>query len=513
MPGLNDGSASTGISGELTVAKPTPFKRPVGRPRKRPHNVELSKPASIQIPISTKCHVLCKGAQPFHLLLLLLDTESSGGPQPANTSTNTVNSGRPGRKPANRLQKSFVIEKGVRGTQLKKELTLGGRININDLNAGLWLNPSVVLRQLTVTIAGFRIELLPGPSYVQNADSGYESGFSYGGDIGFAMLPDDTVSVHNPIPENVAQVDVIEKSCSDEAPLGLGPYVNPNDVQTANGTEMESHCIQETKVDNHSVSSKEKPVNNRKDGVNQPQHNENNRATASNVMDVKEKPQTVAKNLIKSKPELTSMKDKGLVSCKPSNMTEGSKVSQNMPSKLIQRGDLHKLKSLKEKKDNEPLKRPGENLQSEHATKVQKIQGKGDLKVKPKLPSTPSAVVKKTPPSGNRIADQHSPTKPSHSHNSSKAETANLTHGGTGHSSRTPQEGHEKAKMKKPEKILHRQKSKTARSISLEEPQLFIPDNAPVVKRESTEEQPANSESVWDGNNCCGLCKKHHNNT
>ncbi|KAM7385716.1 hypothetical protein PAMP_001778 [Pampus punctatissimus] len=476
--GLVDGSTSTGLSGELTVAETTQVKRPVGRPRKRPRNLE-----------------------------------HSGGPQPGTTPANTMTRGRSGRKPANRLQKSFLIEKGVRGAQLKKELNLGGRINVNDLDGGLWLNPSVVLRRLTVTIGGFKIELLPGPSYTQNVDASFEDGLTYGGDIGFAVLPDDTVSVQNPIPENVAKTDVSEKSSADDAPLGLGPYVNPNDVQTANGTVTASACTSETKIDNQSSSEKHKPADKVKDDIKQPQNNENNGTTVSNEMDVKEKQQTVDKNLLKSKQEPTSNKNKGLVSCKPSNMIKGSKVSPNMPSKIIQRGDLHKMKSMKEKKSIAPLKRPGDNTQSELATKVQKIQGTGDVKVKPKLPNTPSPTGKKIPSAGNRVNDQPGPTKPAHSHNSSKVEAVQPTHGRPVPPLKMPEEGgQEKAKMKKPEKILQRQKSKIAKSISVDEPQLFIPDNAPVVKRESADEQPANSETVWDGNNCCGLCKKHHNN-
>ncbi|XP_071336968.1 PHD finger protein 3 isoform X2 [Trachinotus anak] len=482
--GLDDSSAPTGLSSELTAAESTQVKRPVGRQKKRPRNIAY---------------------------------EISGGPQPANTSTNTMTRGRPGRKPANRLQKSFLIEKGVKGAQLKKELTLGGRVNVNDLDSGLWLNPTVVLRRLTVTIGGFRIELLPGPSYTQNVDASqaacFEDGISYGGDIGFTMLPGDTVNVQNPIPENVAEMAGVEKSSADDAALGLGPYVNPNDVQTSNGTLIGSPCTQDTKLDNQSVSGTQKPVSKGKDDIKQPQSNENNRTTVSET-DSKEKQQIVAKNLLKPKQELTSNKNKDLVSCKPSNMNKEQKVSQTMPSKTIQRGDQHKIKSPKEKKDIAPLKRPGENTQSEHATKVQKIQSTGDSKVKPKLPSSPSSVVKKSPSSCNRVGDQQAPAKHTPPQNSSKLQTAQPAQSRPSHMLKTPEEGgQEKPKLKKPEKVLQRQKSKNARSISVDEPQLFIPDNAPVVKKETAEEQPANSETVWDGNNCCGLCKKHHNNT
>lgn len=444
-----------------------------------------------------------------------METENSSGPQPANTPTNTMARGRPGRKPGFRLKKSFLIEKGVKGPQLKKELTLGGRININDLDGGLWLNPTVVLRRLTVTIGGFRIELLPGPSYTQNVSvsqaAGLDDGLSYDAGVGYAVLPDNTVSIQNPTPENVAEQTVNEKSSADDAATGLGPYVNPNDVQTTNGTLTVNACTQETKPDNHSASEKQTPVSKEKDDIKLPQSNENNRTTVSSKNDTKEK-QNTAKTLLKSKQGLTSNKNKDLVSGKPNNMIKGQKVSQNMASAIIQRDELPKTKSLKEKKDISPLKRPAENTQSEHATKVQKIQGSGDSKVKPKLQSTPSPAVKKIQSLSNRV-DQQGPTKHIHPHNTLKTETTQPMHSRPSHSLKMLDEGgQEKPKLKKPEKILQRQKSKNVRSMSVEEPQLFIPDNAPVTKKETAEEQPANSETVWDGNNCCGLCKKHHNN-
>ncbi|KAA8583892.1 hypothetical protein FQN60_015100 [Etheostoma spectabile] len=480
--GLSDSLASTGLSSEVTVAE-TQVKRPFGRQKKRPRN--------------------------------FLEYEYSSGPQPANKSPSTMPRGRPGRKPANRLQKSFLIEKGLKGTQLKKELILGGRINVDDLDGGLWLNPSVVLRRLTVTIAGFRIELLPGPSYTQNVEgsqSACDGGFSYAGDIGYAVLPDDAASVQNPTSENVAEANVIAKSSTDDVALGLGPYVNPNDVQTSNETLLGSACTPETKLDNQSVPEKQKPVSKGKDDIKEPQNHDKNRSTVRNKTDDEEKQQIAAKTLLKSKQGLTSNKNKDLVSGKPNNLVKGNKVSQNTPSK-IQREDLHKIKSLKEKKDISPLKRPAEDTLSEPAIKVQKTPGTGESKVKPKLTSAPSSVMKKSPSLGNRV-DQQGPTKHTHHPpNIPKVETTNPMSGRPGHSLKTPDEGgEEKSKLKKPEKILQRQKSKTARSISVEEPQLFIPDNAPVVKKEAAEEQPVNSETVWDGNNCCGLCKKHHNN-
>ncbi|KAM4590765.1 PHD finger protein 3 isoform 2-T3 [Odontesthes bonariensis] len=439
------------------------------------------------------------------------------GDQRPNMSTNSLIRGRPGRRPANRLSRSFLIEKGVKGGQLKKELILGGRINVNDLDAGLWLNPSVVLRRLTVTIGGFKIELLPGPSYTHSVDTnqaeGFDNSFSYGGDVGLAILPDEAVNVENPIPDNAAEMDVTEKSSADDAALGLGPYVNPNDVQTSNGTLMESPCTQEAKHDDQIVSEQQKPVSKGKDCVQHSQSSKDTSATVSNKTDGKEKQQTAAKTLLKSKQGVTSNKSKDLVSCKQSNVIKDHKVSQNKPAKVIHRGDLHKMKPLKDKQDVSPLKRPAENTQSEPAAKVQKVHVTGDVKVKPKSPSTPSSAAKRVPSPGNRACDQQGPTKQNNPHHGSKVEPAHQAHSHPSNSLKIPQEaGQEKFKLKKPDKVLQKQKSKNTRSISVEEPQLFVPDNAPAVKKETAEEQPANSECVWDGNNCCGLCKKHHNN-
>ncbi|KAM6916352.1 PHD finger protein 3 [Xenentodon cancila] len=475
----DSGSTSAGLTSGLKVEETSQVKQVVGTEKKHPGS---------------------------------LDYKLSSGQQ-ANMSTNTLIRGRPGRKPANRLSKSFLIEKGVKGVQLKRELTLGGRINIHDLDGGLWLNPTVVLRRLTVTIGGFKIELLPGPSYMHSVETNqsacYDDSFSYDSEISLAVMSDAVVNVQNAGPENVADMDVTEKSSANDTSLGLGPYVNPNDVQTSNGTLLENTCTKETKHDDPSSSEKLKHVSEGTHSVVQPHSSENNTAAVTNKIDGKEK-HTEVKPLIKSKQGLTLSKSKDLLSCKRSNIIKEQYASQSKTSKIIQRVDLLKMKSPKDKKDASPLKRPAENTQSEHATKVQKIHAAGDVKVTPKSPSMPSPVAKKVPPSGNR-ADHQGPVKQSNPHQSSKAEPVHQSH--SGNSLKNPPEGgQEKFKLKKLEKMLQRHKSRNSRSISVDEPELFIPDNAPTVKKETVEEQPANSESVWDGNNCCGLCKKHHNN-
>ncbi|KAM9726568.1 uncharacterized protein phf3 [Menidia menidia] len=423
--------------------------------------------------------------------------------QRPNMSTNRSIRGRPGRRPANRLSRSFLIDKGVKGAQLKKELIQGGRINISDLDGGVWLNPAVVLRRLTVNIGGFKIELLPGPSYTQSVDTSQseclDTNFSDGGDIGVAILPDDAVRAESLIPSKVTEMEVTERSSADEAVIGLGPYVNPNDVQTSNGTIMETQ-------------KQQNPASKGKDDVKHPQSSEDTSATISDKTDGKDKHQTPAKTTLKSKQGVMLNKSKDLVLSKPTN-TIKDKVSQNKPSKVIHRGDLHKMKSVKDKQDVSPVKRPAENIQSEHTIKVQKVHVAGDVKVKPKSPSAPSSAAKRVPSPGNRVCDQQGQTRQNNPHHSSKVEPAHQAHSHASNSVKVPHEGgQEKFKLKKTEKILQKQKSKNTRSISVDEPQLFVPDNAPTVKKETAEEQPANNESVWDGNNCCGLCKKHHNN-
>lgn len=427
---------------------------------------------------------------------------SSSSAQPTDGSLNPAGRGRPGRRPINRLQRSFLIEKGLAGADLKKELTLGGRVNVKDLDGGSWMSPSVVLRRLTVTIGGFKIELLPGPSYAEAMDaaaqSAYLDGVTCGPDVGFNVLPDDNVTIHNvavsvPVPESTAEVNAKDSCSADDPALAPGPYVNPNDVQSANGTETESPGVQETKPN----------------GDSNPHKAKEGKQAQSDEKNVNTKTDGKVKSL---KSPLRSAKSKDLVASEPNHAEKRQKETHDVPAATTQREDVHKTKVLKEKKDVLTLKRPAENTHGDPATKVQKVQKSADDKAKPKLPSSPGPLTKKSQSLSSR-SDQQSPAKHLPPHSSAKAESAHATQNRPVHATRVPDEGgQEKSKVKKPEKILQKQKSKSSRSISVEEPQLFVPDNAPVSKKEPSEEQPANSETVWDGNNCCGLCKKHHNN-
>ncbi|NWX97756.1 PHF3 protein, partial [Nothoprocta ornata] len=71
----------------------------------------------------------------------------------------------------------------------------------------------------------------------------------------------------------------------------------------------------------------------------------------------------------------------------------------------------------------------------------------------------------------------------------------------------------EKNKSKRIDKNLQPRQRRSSKSLSLDEPPLFIPDNISTVKREGVEQAPANeSKSAWVPSKQCGFCKKPHGN-
>uniref|UniRef100_A0A3B4A026 PHD finger protein 3 n=1 Tax=Periophthalmus magnuspinnatus TaxID=409849 RepID=A0A3B4A026_9GOBI len=175
---------------------------------------------------------------------------------------------------------------------------------------------------------------------------------------------------------------------------------------------------------------------------------------SNNIEKSPDKPHPYPLKLHKPKQDLASIKNKKMVSGLQHTITKKPKPLQNTQPKLLNRDEKHVTNIVKDKKE------------------------------------------------------QHGPSKPTPPQN--KVESMHPTHSRPGQSVKSPEaSGPEKLKVKKPEKLVHKQRSRT---ISIEEPELFIPDNAP-VKKESSEEPPvANSEAQWDGCNSCGLCKKPHNN-
>ncbi|NXL31928.1 PHF3 protein, partial [Glaucidium brasilianum] len=71
----------------------------------------------------------------------------------------------------------------------------------------------------------------------------------------------------------------------------------------------------------------------------------------------------------------------------------------------------------------------------------------------------------------------------------------------------------EKNKSKRIDKNLQPRQRRSSKSLSLDEPPLFIPDNISTVKREGLEHTSASeSKYVWVPNRQCGFCKKPHGN-
>ncbi|NXP21656.1 PHF3 protein, partial [Scytalopus superciliaris] len=71
----------------------------------------------------------------------------------------------------------------------------------------------------------------------------------------------------------------------------------------------------------------------------------------------------------------------------------------------------------------------------------------------------------------------------------------------------------EKNKSKRNDKTLQPRQRRSSKSLSLDEPPLFIPDNISTVKREGLEHTSASeSKHVWVPSKQCGFCKKPHGN-
>ncbi|XP_066468519.1 PHD finger protein 3 [Tiliqua scincoides] len=71
----------------------------------------------------------------------------------------------------------------------------------------------------------------------------------------------------------------------------------------------------------------------------------------------------------------------------------------------------------------------------------------------------------------------------------------------------------EKLKLKKLEKGFQPRQRRSSRSLSVDEPPLFIPDNISTIKRESSEHlSPSENKSLWVPSKQCGFCRKPHGN-
>uniref|UniRef100_A0A8C1UV76 PHD finger protein 3 n=1 Tax=Cyprinus carpio TaxID=7962 RepID=A0A8C1UV76_CYPCA len=385
---------------------------------------------------------------------------------------------------------------GDKSLDAKREALLSRRFGIHEVDSSM--NPVVVLRRLTVTVGGYKIELLPGPSHAFGSFStsalqslGFQDDRVTADGLALDLgqnQDDGTQQVVNSAQDVVREVSV-GQSTTEDMPMDFGPYVNPNEVQDTNSTmslkpSVENATPADAKKNDQIKTRKLRAL---KTG------NKNGKAV-----------QPVVKKLLKHKQALSAAKNK------PSHLTRPGllqKVSRHPRDKKLHtsRPKTHKGKPI-----NVGLKRPGGPVPPKSPSKIQKVQdgNPANQTVNPPVPVSPTVSRKLSSDSGPGVKSVQSPHPPKKPQNSPTP--VNKTN--TPVTNSQGEEEQEKVKIKKLEKIQQRQKSRNSRSISIEEPQLFIPDNAPVVKKEAEGEPPPESETVWDPSKHCGLCKKPHNN-
>ncbi|KAI5087904.1 PHD finger protein 3 isoform X1 [Silurus meridionalis] len=368
----------------------------------------------------------------------------------------------------------------------KRDDLLSRRFNVHKVHVDPSMNPVVVLRRLTVTVGGYKIELLPGPSHISGSSgTGAPQSLSFPEDSltsesnGFNLEQAQALDAQ-PAPEIVKELNVIEKE-ANETPMDLGPYVNPNEVQHTNGEEE--------------VSTDAKAAD-----QNDPEKPSDCKTEETNVKQEK----TVAKKLLKPKQPLDISKNKQL--SKAGVLHKGSKLHKPQEKKV-----------LKSAAENQPdaQGKPALSLKPKQATKPQKEQACDPAKHVVSPASLHSPTIHRKPSSdsspGAKAVTNKSPSSVKKPHNPSPSGIKQSQSGKEGAAEEEP----EKTKLKKPEKILQRQRSRSSRSVSIDEPELFIPDNAPVVKKGSGEGEPTpapDTESAWDSSKQCGLCNKPHSN-
>lgn len=373
----------------------------------------------------------------------------------------------------------------------KREALLSRRFNVHEVDPSM--NPVVVLRRLTVTVGGYKIELLPGPSHTSGSFNTSDiQSLSFQDDSmatesnGFSLGEAQTLEVHS-APEVVEELKVTEHG-ADKTPTDLGPYVNPNEVQHTNGAT-------EVTTDTKAVDQieAEKPSN-------------DDKSERKNVKTDK----IPTKKLLKPKQALAISKNKHL--SRTAILQKGSKLHK-LQDKKVEKTTLENQQHIKAKPNCIGLKQPALSLKPKQALKPQKEQVCDPVKhsASPSVPRSPTRNRKVSSDSspGTKVVMNKSPSSAKKPQNPSPAAVKQSQSVKDG----PVEEEQEKTKIKKPEKILQRQRSRSSRSISIDEPQLFIPDNAPVVKKADGDPTPASeNETAWDSNKQCGLCSKPHSN-
>lgn len=367
-------------------------------------------------------------------------------------------------------------------TAVKREDLLSRRFNVHEVDPSM--NPVVVLRRLTVTVGGYKIELLPGPSHTSgsfNTDAlqtlNFQDDTMTNESNGFAQAFDV-----NSTPEVVEEINVIEQ----EMPMDLGPYVNPNEVQHTNGATE--------------VTTDTKAVDQNNDDKQIEDKSERKNVKTDKI---------AAKKLLKPKQPLSITKNKHL-----SRAGTQQKVSElhKPQDKNDQKTTAENQQHVKGKPNSLGIKRPALSHKPKQAMKPHKEPVSDPVKhsTSPTVPRSPTSNRKVSSDSspGTKLSTTKSPSSVKKPQTPSPAGNKQMKEG-------PAEEEQEKMKTKKPEKIVQRQRSRSSRSISIDEPELFIPDNAPVVKKGPAEGEPTpapESETAWDSSKQCGLCNKPHNN-
>ncbi|KPP77718.1 PHD finger protein 3-like [Scleropages formosus] len=458
---------------------------------------------------------------------------SSAGSKPASSKP----PGTPAMKRAKKQQ-----EEPTEGQEDQEDAPLDTKEPLKSVagyKVGPSMNPVVVLKRLTVTVGGYKIELLPGPSKAPATDSStvpsldFPESTAYTTEgLDFSGTHDETAVVPSSSVEAVENLSSVQDvgTCCTDAPSELGPYVNPNEVQDGSGmllNKLEStpETEQHEEMDSEQPDSGNitMPSSGSRDGEETVHPMPTNKSGALGTSTGKESKEQKG-------PANKKIKSKSLVSpAKHNNMAPnssnraGTGLKTPLPNKTV-RSDTQNSPSLKVK----PVpvaKRRAEHLKTYPPSKMQRMQEKQPVKQdlglkspdalnvgvkRPLLPNvSPDGARKHLP--GMQAKNSKSP----YSQLGSRPQNLPATMAKPVHppSQLSEEDDQEKLKAKKLEKVMQRQRSKSTRSLSLDEPQLFIPDNAPVVKKEAHEaEDAAESEAVWDPSKHCGFCKKPHSN-
>uniref|UniRef100_A0AAY5EJJ7 PHD finger protein 3 n=1 Tax=Electrophorus electricus TaxID=8005 RepID=A0AAY5EJJ7_ELEEL len=379
----------------------------------------------------------------------------------------------------------------------KREALLSRRFNVHEVDPSM--NPVVVLRRLTVTVGGYKIELLPGPSQTSGSfNTGTLQALSFqNNSVTTDSIRFDQAFTEEQAPGAMGELNAGQHGANN-VPMEFGPYVNPNDVQDANGAlslkASTTEATADTKVSDQNATTKV--------GLYKSQ-NKNGPV---------EKP--VTKKLLKPKQPLSITKNKRAHLTRPGVLLKGSKHLK-LQDKKVCKATAENLQHVKGKLVGGGLKRHAALLTPKPASKSPQVQVGHPEKSNANSSIGHSAPTSRKASSDSSLGAKAGLNKPAHAlKKPQNLPTAVLKPNQSAKDGPT-QEEPEKAKIKKPEKILQRQKSRNSRSVSLDEPELFIPDNAPVAKKGPAEGEPPpapENETAWDSSKQCGLCMKPHSN-